>query len=365
MPCAGPGSPEWHQAVARLREAGAGNGDSGKGGKTDEYRMLIAAREHLESGKEYRSVRAGAGFTRKLMHGIEEQGGGGKPRGLPTATIIAILSGLAILAVVGIVTRLIVPRPTVERHKGTVEDLVRVRGELMNETTVARFDAAGSTIPDNWKTIGRLPLNPRKGLHPAAGALVVEPSTLPAVIGGGIVAPGSIAPDDPFVAEAYLRLGPPSESTLVEFFVSTDPNFSPDRATSTNDLVWLLQGSNQKVMLSGREQATAARPEPPAADPSASIPVRILMNRDSAIVESNGERLWTGPHDLPALPRYVGVRFLRTGPEGREPARGGFYPSDEEMSWRSQLSSVICHLSLVSQFDSPMTKDKEPRTKDR
>jgi len=328
---AGPGSPEWHQAVAKLRETGADNGQlsggqsgsdqSAKGGKTDEYRMLIAAREHLESGKEYRAVRAGPGFTRKLMHGIEEHSGGGKPRGLPTATLIAIVSGLVILIVAGVVVWQVLSRPPVEPPKGTVEDLVRVRGELMNETAVARFDTPGSTVPDNWKTIGRLPLDTKKGLRPAPGTSVGEPSTAPSAIGGGIVAPGSIAPDEPFVAEAYLHLGYPSESTLVEFFVSTDPNFSPDRATSTNDLVWLLQGTNQKVMLSGREQAKAARPVPPAGDPAASIPIRILVNHDSAIVESNGQRLWAGPHDLPALPRYVGVRFLRTGPKGPEPTQ--------------------------------------------
>jgi hypothetical protein len=317
---AGPGSPEWHQAVAKLRETGDGNGESGKGGKTDEYRMLIAAREHLESGKEYRSVRAGAGFTRKLMHGIEEQSGGGKPRGLPTATLIAIISGLVILIVAGIVAWQVMQRPPVEPPKGTVEDLVRVRGELMNETAIARFDAATSTIPETWKIIGRLPLDPKKGLHPAA-APVGEPSTAPTVIGGGIVAPGSIPAEEPFVAEAYLHLGYPSENTLVEFFVCTDPNFSPDRATSTNDMVWLLQGTSQKVMLSGREQVKAPRPEPPPGDPAGSIPIRILVNHDSAIVESNGQRLWAGPHELPALPRYVGVRFLRTGPKGPEPAQ--------------------------------------------
>jgi hypothetical protein len=317
---AGPGSPEWHQAVAKLRESGVANGQPG-GGKSEEYRMLISAREHLESGKEYRAIRAGPAFTRKLMHGIEEESKGGKPRGLPTATIIAVLAGLAILAVVSVVAWRIIPRTRVEPPGETVEDLLRERGELMNETAAARFDGAAATIPDNWKTIGRLPLDAAKGLRPAAASLATEPTTGPSVIGGGIVAPGAIEPDEPFVAETYLRLGKASENTLVEFFVCTDPNFSPDRATSTSDLVWLLQGPDQKVMLSGREQARYPRPQAPAGDPAASIPLRILMNRDSAIVECNGQRLWAGQHGLPALPRYVGVRFLRTGGKGREPAQ--------------------------------------------
>src|SRR3954471_10048772 len=74
---AGPGSPEWHQAVGKLRAGGMEHGD--------EYQMLIDAREHLESGKEYRSVRAGAGFTRKLLDGIdrEEPQGGGRAAWMP------------------------------------------------------------------------------------------------------------------------------------------------------------------------------------------------------------------------------------------------------------------------------------------
>ena len=49
---AGPGSPEWHEAVETLRSDGSHD--------MDEYRLLIAARENLEKGKDYRSVR-GAG----------------------------------------------------------------------------------------------------------------------------------------------------------------------------------------------------------------------------------------------------------------------------------------------------------------
>jgi hypothetical protein len=43
------------------------------------------------------------------------------------------------------------------------------------------------------------------------------------------------------------------------------------------------------------------------------VPVRILVNRDSAIVEINKRKLWSGPHGLAAQPRHVGVRFLRVG----------------------------------------------------
>src|SRR5665213_1974453 len=92
---AGPGSPQWHEAVTTLRERGSqGN---------DEMRLLIEARENLESGRNFRSVRAGQGFTRKLMGRVDEASASGPGRGIPTATIVAIFCGLLIVAVVGYV----------------------------------------------------------------------------------------------------------------------------------------------------------------------------------------------------------------------------------------------------------------------
>src|SRR5690606_40903756 len=59
---AGPGSPQWQEAVSILRRAGA---------EGDEYAMLITAREHLESGRPYRAVRPGPNFTRKVLAEVE------------------------------------------------------------------------------------------------------------------------------------------------------------------------------------------------------------------------------------------------------------------------------------------------------
>src|SRR5256885_17183726 len=82
----GPGSPEWHQAVRQVRAANAEGAAA-----ADEYAMLYAARERLEAGKEYRSVRPGPGFTRKVMESVDEEGRTG-PGGLPTANVIALLA---------------------------------------------------------------------------------------------------------------------------------------------------------------------------------------------------------------------------------------------------------------------------------
>src|ERR1044071_7992298 len=90
---AGPGSPQWHEAVNQLKNSSIAD--------ADEYRMLINAREHLESGRDYRSIRAGPEFTRKVMRAIDKDAAH-TPSG-PSAGIIAIVATIGIIAIVTIV----------------------------------------------------------------------------------------------------------------------------------------------------------------------------------------------------------------------------------------------------------------------
>ncbi len=91
---AGPGSPEWHQAVAKLKTGDQTN--------ADEYQLLLSARQNLESGRGYREVKPGAEFTRKILTSIENEPAK-KSRRIPTANIIAGLGMFIILFVVGFV----------------------------------------------------------------------------------------------------------------------------------------------------------------------------------------------------------------------------------------------------------------------
>src|SRR3954452_18248034 len=87
---AGPGSPQWGDAVAKLRDGGIEG--------ADEYRLIIRAREDIELGRDYRKVSAGPEFTRKVLNAVEREGR--RPSGVPTATIVAVLAGLVILGVI-------------------------------------------------------------------------------------------------------------------------------------------------------------------------------------------------------------------------------------------------------------------------
>src|SRR4030095_8138972 len=102
---AGPGSPEWRDAVARVREQG--------GDQAEDDLLLCTAREHLASGRSYREIHAGPGFSRKVMQAVEQEQSGGPSRVAPTASIIALLSALVVVGIVASVGYL------AWRHSGT------------------------------------------------------------------------------------------------------------------------------------------------------------------------------------------------------------------------------------------------------
>lgn len=290
---AGPGSPQWHEAVARLRSGTAGVQPA----DADEYQMLLRAREDLASGRAYREVRAGTGFTRKLLNVLEKEQPGGTRRALPTASIIAILALLAVLAVIAVVAFQLVPHG--EPGHGAVDDLVRTY--FPNETTV-NFD---KSIPAGWHAIGKLPLDAS-----SAGIRAVDGSELS---GGGVVADVSIPASQSFAFEVDLRQPRPGSAAVVaQVFISTSGDFSPDRGTSAHELVWQLVGNGQQVALNGN-----AEPTTPAATDGL-LRVRLTMSRDLAVVEANGKRIWAGPHLLGDSPRFPGVRFIR-----KEAGEGG------------------------------------------
>ena len=137
---AGPGSPQWHEAVRQLHAVNPT--------EADEYRLIITAREHLESGRDYRSIRAGPGFTRKVMEAIEQESG---RRGrLPVANLIA---AIAVVVIIGIVVVLGVILYRGVEPAGTVGDLDRM---YFGHPAVVSDFAEGA--PAELKTFGLVPV---------------------------------------------------------------------------------------------------------------------------------------------------------------------------------------------------------------
>src|SRR5438105_9253736 len=137
----GPRPPPWHEAVNQLKDSSLA--------QADEYRMLINAREHLESGRDYRSIRAGPEFTRKVMRAIDEEAAQ-TPSG-PSAGIIAIVATIGIIAIVTIVAVIWYRGPVT----GNPTDLGSI---VFAQTTISTDFAQTSAIPPEWRTFGLPPV---------------------------------------------------------------------------------------------------------------------------------------------------------------------------------------------------------------
>lgn len=288
---AGPGSPQWHEAVATLKTSAA---------PVDEYQLLIEARQALESGKDYRSVRAGPGFTRKLLNDIEQQKPPGiSARRIPVASVVALIAVAVIVTVAAALVYELYPRTNPSPSPGVkgIEDLAA--SYFPNTVLSSTFEMG---IPTAWRTIGSLPLECRDGLRP--GAADVQDGNY---VGGGIVSIDPFSAEQPFSALVTIRIEKPQDTLIPQVFITNNPDFSSDRAVSSGvELVWQLKSGQQQVVLGGdiKHQAPLAH--------SSTLSVRLVVNRELAVLECNGQRIWAGPNAFDDKPRYLGVRFLRT-----------------------------------------------------
>jgi hypothetical protein len=306
---AGPGSPAWHDAMQRLRTGGI------KGG--DEFALLLAARQHLESGKSFRQIQPGPGFTARVLAVVEQEASGlGKPRRTWTAAIVAILAAVAGAAALVLIARMTMPGSQAARQ--TLADLQSQT--FPREIWSIRFTGQ---MPAGWRKIGSLTAGFEGEMRPPADASDDDYE------GCGIVTWTPLAADKAAAIEVTLRLAEPSDQVIAQVFVTDQPEFSADRGISPHELTWALQPlpptqrkgagtgaivrrqfSPQVVLPDGTFAAT----DQDIPKPRDTITIRLAFNQAFAVVQSDGKRLYAGPNQLaPDQPRYVGVRFLRRG----------------------------------------------------
>jgi len=293
---AGPDSPEWHAVISRLKQDGVEG--------SDEQKMLVAVRELLEQGKDYRTVRAGPGFTRKLMDKLDESPKGSQAS-LPMATFMAVVGGLAVTAIVaGVVITLI------KSSGGGIEgQKARLRDVSFERTVVAAsFDR---DVPAGWETIGTLALDAGNGLRVAA----TQPTT--EYRAAGIVSIATIQANDAGAIEALVRT-PSDPNTIVQLFVraeSTSPASSavPDSSGAVaGELAWVLHEGKSRVVLPPNGQF--AGPPVPFDTMSTGTLVRVAVGERVAIVTAGGREIYAGPCNLSHnQPRTFGIRFLTKG----------------------------------------------------
>lgn len=288
---AGPASPQWHEAIARLRAGGIQD--------ADEHRLLMTARERLESGREFRSIRAGPGFTRKVLHAVELEAD--RKPGLPLASIVALVAGAALLIVVVILGFLLSRTP---QKRASAEELA----SLYFGTTLISSEFSG-TIGPEWRTFGLAPvISARaKGLRGSRGTGNGRDYQ-----SGGIVTVSPMPAAQSFALEANVRMERPTHQVDLRIFLSDRPTLQSDASGTWEFAVDLINGQISVFMPDGKSAPETIRVD----QEQGWAHIVIKVNREFAIVEVDGRQLYAGAHALsPHADRWAGVRFLTRGPE--------------------------------------------------
>jgi hypothetical protein len=304
---AGPGSPEWHRAVTQL------DGDASD--QTTEYQLLIAARQRLESGREYRSIRAGSAFTRRVMESLDQQPDAA-PANITTGGVIAGLSVLLIaLAAIAIGYLIFRNQPSADPA------IDALANSYFSKSLVDVTFADG--VPDGWREIGRLSIDTARGFR------LKRQQAEQSASGGGIYWSQPLTSDQKYEIQVSLHLSKPGSGgpgVIAQVFVTDDPTFDEDRGTSPHELVWLVQDAESKLVVPGGRVETQSSPL--GNRRVGNLNLRILLDQSVAVIEQNGRPFWSGRHGLgSSSPRYVGIRFLQ--PQGA----GG--KSDTEITFTS------------------------------
>jgi hypothetical protein len=283
---AGPGSPQWHEAVTQLRVSNPG--------EMDDYKLLMTAREHLESGKEYRSIRPGPGFTRKVMEGVEAEASPVSSN-LPSANLLAVLGALGILAVLAVLVIILshsTPNPTTP-------------ADLENANFLATWVQAdfSQDIPMEWIRFGQAPV--LASSHDALRA-GFDKSTQQKFVTGGIYLGMPPAADQSFAFEATIKLRKATTNIELQLFVADDPH------SKSPFVVDLLNGQLSVFLPDGK----VAGQQRKVTDSGGVIHVLIKLDSRFAVVETDDHRiLYSGPHNLPSTSRFPGLKFISKGPE--------------------------------------------------
>lgn len=259
----GPGTPAWERALA---EVDAGDGE--------ELQSLYRARERLESGKRWRQVRPGIGFTRKVMDAIDHQSDA-KVRPTGPATIIAILCGILVLAVlVALLPRLFSPAKAPVPPSGDEFQHVYFATPWVQST----FDNA---LGGEWRATDNVAIHAEHGLH------AIDTGNW------GIVSTQSLPGDGYFSFDAKLDM--PADGSSARVFVTDQKK----------ELSAVITADHVQVQLPGGE--TVLSDSRPAGN---AIDIKWLIGPASAALEINGQRAWAGANNLAGgQARFIGARF--------------------------------------------------------
>jgi hypothetical protein len=106
--------------------------------------------------------------------------------------------------------------------------------------------------------------------------------------------------------DAVCKPGKGAEDGIVQVFVSDEPITEANMAGG-HALVYQLRAGESRAFLPDGKQV----PQSEKLNGDSDLQVRIILNKDLAIVEAAGKRLYAGSNLLSGTQgRYVGMRFL-------------------------------------------------------
>ena len=298
----GPGSPAWHGAIERLNKIDAA-GDLAVNPTTSQYRRLCQAREHLESGKEFRSIRPGPGFTARLWSALDSQGASKAwdTRGLLTAFAAACV----LLGCVAVIWQMIPRGSAIDRDTASLSTMLFTR-------PLASINPSDLSQPD-WRAVGASPLSAAEVIPQGVArtfCLPLEDHRTPPT-GGGFALVKPLDAGTAFAIEARFQLNKVDADIVPELAVSDVDDFTAVTATSPHELLFALEGKQAKIVApSGRLIAQTELP----GDGRGELTVRFRVNRQAVIIEMNGRNFFAGELGLSLTgDRYVAARILRRG----------------------------------------------------
>lgn len=272
----GPGSPEWHSAVSSLKNLNSPD--------ADEYRMLITARERLESGRAYREVRAGPAFTRELFGQLEATPA--SARCVTLGLVVRLLCLLTLVGAIGVVVMCVAQAgPHDARQLSSRLFVTPVRSWT--------FDP----IPPELHHVGPLPMETRNGGLRTGTRDISEP------MGGLLYAdePLNLLRGTCVELRFDYRPGP----TAVQLTLMSDAIVNGDLVAASKELA--LVCDNSGVHVSTPVSATA--PRALSAGPHL---LRLKVAGGEAVAEVDGQVVWNGAPHMGSR-GFVAVRMIRDG----------------------------------------------------
>ncbi len=278
----GPGTPEWHDAIEHLKRDGIAG--------ADEYRLLMTVRERLESGQHYREVRAGPAFTRELFDKLGEETSGGGTKRPMTTLIVALICLVSLVGSVGLLVSYLSGISSVTSGGAGGDPLA---AQLF--LTPLKTWAFAGPIPNDLKRVGTLKLDRAGGLKPASdvdgpdATIIYSDQPIELSGGGACVEMG-----------VKFQPGP----TSVQLLLGVAAPLNAMGSNPANEIAVVCDSSGVRVVGSGASSDVRVLP-------AGLRTLRLKLSDHRAIVELDGQRIWTGEHSL-GKQAFVGVRLTKT-----------------------------------------------------